>query len=96
MKRSRQSADDDGRVIADMSGIGRPSLMRGGAVSAGSPRARDADAREGAPKRPEDVPTAREMRKLIAGALGATMLVGAVFLICAALFILFCTQVWFR
>ena len=28
--------------------------------------------------------------------LGATMLVGAVFLIGAALFLLFCTQVWFR
>ena len=89
MKRSRQFADDDGRVIADMSGIGRPSLMRGGAVSAGSPRARDADARGSAPKNQEDVPTAREMRRLIFGALGATMLVGVVFLIGAALFILF-------
>lgn len=84
MSRRRQYADDDGRVIADMSAVLRPGLTRG---------ARGVQA----PKRPEeakDAPTARELRTLLLGAMAATLCVAAVFLTGAVLFLLFCTRIW--
>ncbi len=88
--------EDDGRVIAPMDGLPANSLeavswfgrMRrpGGQKAAPAP--------DTAPQEPEMTP--RETRSFIGGALLAALAVGAVFAVCGALFILFCTQVWLR
>ena len=38
----------------------------------------------------------RERRQFIANALLASLAIAAVFIVCMALFLLFCTKVWFR
>lgn len=73
--------EDDGRTIADMSGLDKPTLYR-------SPAA------EPTPDRPPL--SKREQRRAVFLALGAALLIVGIFIGAAALFILFCIHVWFK
>lgn len=81
-KKERFEELDDGRPIANMNVEGMPWYVE---------------------EKPEyqssgNVPPLdkRQTRQFIASALVAALAVAAVFLVCFALFILFCTKVWFR
>ncbi len=80
-KKPRFEDLDDGRPIANMNVEGMPWYAR----------EEDADGQESPPPLGR-----RETRRFIANALLATLAVAGVFLLAAALFILFCTKVWFR
>lgn len=81
-KPQRFEEQDDGRPVANMNVEGMPWYVE-----------------EEPEERPEEqLPpmSRRETRAFLANALLATLAVAAVFLAAAALFILFCTKVWFR
>jgi len=85
--------DDDGRRIADMSGI---DLHSPGGVSEAPQRNRAADTETetGIPGQPPF--TRRETLRIMFVTLGWSLLIGLVFIAAIGLFILFCTKVWFR
>ena len=83
MKNKKQYDDDDGRTIADMSGVERPALFtfrpphdKPDVTGNKTPLSKD------------------ETRGVILGALGAALLIGGVFIAAGALFIWFLTTVW--
>ena len=83
--RNRRWADDDGRTVADMSGVERPSLLL--------PR----DQRKEPDKAPETerVQMARsERRAMLGGALSAGLLIGLIFAACFAILILLIQWIW--
>lgn len=82
MTKKRLPDDDDGRVIAPMNVDGMPWYL-------------DAARKNRSDSAPDDL-TRSETREIIRGAVKAGLLIGSVFLIAAALFILFCVYVWFR
>ena len=78
--------DDDGRTVADMSGIERPPLLL--------PRFRrkDKDEEEQTPDGPE---LSREDRRaVLAGSIGAVLVIALIFLAAAALVIGLMLTVW--
>jgi hypothetical protein len=81
---ARKYDDDDGRTIADMSALERPSLM--------GLRQRQ---REEKPAEGKELNLDRsERRAMIRGAVSAGLLVAAVFALCFALLILLLQLVW--
>ena len=76
-------ADDDGRVIANMNVEGMPDYSPHQPLS-------DSNGQELPP------PTKAEMRSLMANAVLAALAIAGVFILAMFLFILFCTEVWFR
>jgi hypothetical protein len=91
-KKKRVYDDDDGRTIADMSGVGTPLSP----LSSGTDPRR---AREEGQKKEDEEDlqlTHREKRAIAGGALLAALLVGGVFIVGCLLFLLFCVFVWFR
>lgn len=87
--------EDDGRVIADMSGVGRPSLfgveppMRRGDPAREGDRGRDRERRE-----PEVELTTKERVWMILGALKAGLSVSIVYVIFLAAVIAVMLLVW--
>jgi len=75
--------DDDGRVIANMNIEGTPWYV--GETS---------DKGDSLPE--ENVPDIRETLHVMKGALAAGLLIGFVFIAAFFIFLLFCTQVWFK
>lgn len=75
--------DDDGRIIANMNIEGTPWYVPG----------KHGDAN---PVSEENMPGKKEMFHIIMGALAAGLLIGIVFIAAFFLFILFCTEVWFK
>lgn len=73
---------DDGRVVANMNIEGTPWYVPEKNTEAPSPN--------------QSNPTRKETFYLIKGALTAGLLIGGVFVVACLLFLLFCTQVWFR
>ena len=73
---------DDGRPIANMNIEGMPWYVE-----------EKPEYQSGSEKPPMDK---RETRAFIANALLAALAIGLVFIIAAALFLLFCTKVWFQ
>ncbi len=85
-RKRKQYDDDDGRVIANMNVDGMPWFM-----SDALKNRRNTDA-EG-----EQLDLTREeSRALVKGAIKAGLLIAAVFVFAALLFILFCVHVWFK
>lgn len=92
MRRERHKDDfeDDGRVIADMSGVERPSLLghmperRGGREERG--------ARE--PRRPRVVLTTKERVWMMLGALRAGLTVGCVYVVFLGVVIVALLALW--
>lgn len=81
--RKKTYDDDDGRVVADMSGVEHQPLL--------IPRFRRRDDAEASP---EQQPMSREDRNVILrGAIGASLLIGGVFIAAGALVIWIMTMV---
>ena len=81
---ARRYDDDDGRTVADMSALERPSLL------GIRPRKR-----EEKPAGGQDVNLDRsERRAMVRGAVSAGLLVAAVFAVCFALLILLLQLLW--
>ncbi len=82
MRKERQFEDDDGRTIVDMSEVDpMPVLL---------PRFR---------RRKDEVPSEQQMSKedrraVMLGAIGAVLLIGAVFIVAAAIVIFVMTKIW--
>ena len=75
--------DDDGRVVANMNVDGMPWYMA------------DAEKRRAKQNDFSDL-TKGETWEIIKGTVKAGLLIGSVYLVVFALFILFCIYVWFR
>lgn len=82
MAKKRQYDDDDGRVITPMNVDGMPWYRQDSAQNS-----KGVD--------PEDL-SREETGAIVKGALKAGLLIGSIFLVACALFILFCQFVWFN
>ncbi len=82
-RRKKVYDDDDGRTIADMSGVGRPSLFgMGGQAPAEKPKtAPEQPERSDRPWEEPDRFTPEERRMYIFGALRAALLIALVFIV---------------
>ena len=95
MKKTHE--DDDGRVIADMSGI---PAAGGGLREAFKGRVREvetmSDGQLEGSKHATDAPEMSKEDRLVYlfGAIGAALAIGLVFLVAAGILILFLTTVW--
>jgi len=90
MAKKKVYDDDDGRVIANMNVDGMPWSIRD--VMA---RRRKSDEMLQGGGDFSDL-SAKETREIVKGAVKAGLIIAGVFLVAAALFILFCIHVWFR
>ena len=84
----RNYDDDDGRTIADMSGLERQPIL-----APRLPKRKKNAEPEQAPQ-PELQLTDEERRSYIGGALGAAALIGGIFIAAGAIVILLLTLVW--
>ena len=83
--------EDDGRTIADMSGIEWPSLFSFGRAAREKRKEKTAEA--GAPAQEEGL-TKSQNRAYMLGAIVAGLAITAVFIICGAIAIFIMTQIW--
>ena len=92
MKRDRLPDDDDGRTVADMSGVGdRPSLF----IPRGNGRRRSlSDDPSESPGENAPRLTREEKRTVIGAALRAGLLIALVFIAAGALLILLLQLIW--
>ena len=96
--KNKQYDDDDGRKIADMSGVSS-NLMAFWFVPkhrrsiVPKPIHNEESQREYVPMPP---PTKAESRSMMFQAMFASLLIALVFIAGAALFILFCIHIWFK
>ena len=91
----KQYDDDDGRVIADMSDVGRQPLLIPRFDHLHKSERRDMGSEEETEKRPEyEVQyTSEERRAMIGGTLAAALLIGGVFIVCIGLLIFLMTRI---
>lgn len=99
--------DDDGRVIADMNIDGMP-WTNGRYLNRMTIMPRRLNSRKSKPDFPVDGidmqeqnaefidPTAKETKSIILNAVVAGLLVAGVFIVAFGLFVLFCTNFWFK
>lgn len=94
MARNHKSyEDDDGRTIADMSGVGRSGDFSPSPFF--SPTPFESSPKEEPENKSESSPISKEERfAWVGGALSAALLIGTVFLLGIGLLILFLTVVW--
>ena len=85
----RNYDDDDGRTIADMSGVGQTPVL----LPRLPKRKKNAEPEQSAPQ-PELQLTDEERRSYIGGALGAAMLIAGIFIAVGAIVILLLTLLW--
>ena len=89
--------DDDGIQIADMSATYNNSYSGWTSIrNRKIKKAQQQTVESGHGEIQEPPLTKKETRSLIINALGAGLLIASIFIIGAALFILFCIYVWFR
>jgi hypothetical protein len=81
--KQRKEFEDDGRVIANMNIEGTPWYVPEGMNSGDTGQNRTK-------------PTRSETFAMIKGALAAGLVIGFVFVLAFFIFILFCTEIWFR
>ena len=93
--KKKQYDDDDGRVIADMSDVGRQPLIIPRFDHFNKSERRDMGREKETEKRPEyEVQyTGEERRAMIGGTLAAALLVGGVFIVCIGLLIFLLTRI---
>lgn len=91
----KQYDDDDGRVIADMSDVGRQPLLIPRFDHLHKSERRDMGREEETEKRPEyEVQYTREERRaMIGGTLAAALMIGGVFIVCIGLLIFLMTRI---
>ena len=91
---ARNDFEDDGRTIADMSGVERRALF----IPRIPKRRRDGSPESGTSEAPgrDDAPhlTDSERGAAVRGALAAALALWLVFIVCGALLIWFLTKVW--
>ena len=88
-KRKRVYEDDDGRTIADMSGVSGPSMFLP------KTKRQELEQVERSRKiRPEDQMNRQERRMYILGALKATLMIGAVYLVGFGLIVGLLVLIW--
>jgi hypothetical protein len=87
--------DDDGRVIADMSDVGRQPMIVPRFDHFGKSERRDMGREEETEKRPEyEVQySSEERRAFIGGTLSAALLVGGIFILCIGLLVFLITRI---
>ena len=98
--------EDDGRTVADMSGIERPSIFglrrrikeEKKAEMPSEPETPEANEEQKVQAAPmpeiKDVMSPKDRRAYVAGAMGAAMLIGGIFIAAAAIFIIVLLLVW--
>ena len=89
-RRDKDDFEDDGRVIADMSAVERPSLLG----HAPSPRIPRDDASARAPRRPKVELTTKERIWMMLGALKAGLTIGCVYVIFLGIIIFGLLAIW--
>ncbi len=91
----KQYDDDDGRVISDMSDVGRQPMILPRFDHLHKSERRDMGREEGTEKRPEYETqyTNEERRALIGGTVAAALLVGAIFIVAIGLLIFLITKI---
>ena len=99
MARRRVYDDDDGRTIADMSGLERPGLilprLRGGRRPASPPPEQEEQESAQRPwEQPGDALSPEDRRVYIFAAVGAGLLIGGIFILAAVLLILAMLALW--
>ena len=92
MKNKRIYDDDDGRTIADMSGVGAPSPVFGG-YSERKARHEEVEKPHNSEMPPFDM-TRQERKMYIFGALGAALLIAGAFIAGLGLAILLMVLAW--
>ena len=85
-KRQREEFEDDGRTIADMSGVGHQPVFLPRRPQRRTPDRTEDD--RAAPPREEDLLTPQERRWYVLGALKAALLIGLVFIVGLGLVVL--------
>ena len=85
-KRKREEFEDDGRTIADMSGVGHQPVFLPRRPQRRTPDRTEDD--RAAPPREEDLLTPQERRWYVLGALKAALLIGLVFIVGLGLVVL--------
>lgn len=95
-RKPKKYEDDDGRVIADMSGISRPGLIRPGHPdSKPQPRPEQPEGQEENLRPWEDSGMSREDRKAyIWAALKSALLIGGIYIVAFGLLIVFLLWIW--
>lgn len=97
-RKKRQYDDDDGRTIADMSGVGRPNplfLPRAPLGRKKEEPEQPQQPQEGAERPWEDAPISREERRMyILGALKAALLIALAFIAGLGLVIVLMLALW--
>ena len=93
MTKKNRPWDDDGRTVADMSGVRRSGLFTFRRVDQ-PPAARQPDDGTGDVPREQPEMPKQERRSYIAGALGAALLIAGVFIAAGAVLIALLTTVW--
>lgn len=95
-RKPKKYEDDDGRVIADMSGLSRPSLFRPGRPSEKPARHPEDPAQQEREDRPwEETGLSREDRRAyIWAALRAALAMAAVYIVVLGLLIAFLLWLW--
>ncbi|MBR1811205.1 MAG: hypothetical protein IJ766_06115 [Clostridia bacterium] len=90
MAKKRQYDDDDGRTIADMSGVQRDNL-----IVPRLPKRRKGDV-EQASESSNDAPQMDKQQRnaFIGGALSATLLIAGIFVAAGAILIFLLTTIW--
>ena len=85
---NKDDFNDDGRIVADMSGIEGPSMF---SVSGFGKKGKK-------PKMPANNSemTAEERRIYLKAALLSTLAIASIFIVACAIFILFCQHIWFK
>ena len=81
-KKRKQCDDDDGRTVADMNVEGMPWFVR----------KREQAAQSG---KPEELDP-KQKRAAFWGMMAAALLIAAIFIVGALLFILFCLKIWLK
>ena len=85
---NKNGFDDDGRIVADMSGIEGPNMFS----VRGFGKKRE---KSELPKSDSEM-TSEERRIYLKAALLSTLAIASVFIVACALFILFCQHIWFK
>ena len=87
-RRQKDDFEDDGRVIADMSAVERPSLM------GHAPERRRDPAEPGAPRRPRVELTSKERLWMALGALKAGLTIGCIYVVFLGVVIVALIALW--
>ena len=94
MRKKRTYEDDDGRTVADMSGVDRQPLLSARRAPKQPAENGEAEARQEDRPGEQQALTGKERKAYLFGALAAALLIGAVFMVGIGLAILLMVLIW--